>query len=223
MKPFKQLVAVLCSALMLGLSATTIAAEKKAALTPNEAKAKQAYALGVQAYIWGYPMVVMQKSRDAMTKSGDAPVTPDQFNKTGKFFAPVNQVATLHAPDPRMITIQPWDSKIIPNIEKAILNSTLGFNHSNDGTIIRVPVPTLTEEKRQQIVKLLKKMAEETKIAIRNERRASNDSIKKLEKNKEIAEDELKKSYEKTQKLTDENIKKIDKIAESKEREILEI
>ena len=94
MKSFKQSVsAVLCSALMLGLTATAIAAEKKAALTPDEAKAKQAYALGVQAYIWGYPMVVMQKSRDAMTKGGDAPVTPEQFNKTGKLFAPVNQVA----------------------------------------------------------------------------------------------------------------------------------
>ena len=85
--------AVLCSALILGLTATAIAAEKKAALTPDEAKAKQAYALGIQAYIWGYPMVVMQKSRDAMTKGGDAPVTPEQFNKTGKLFAPVNQVA----------------------------------------------------------------------------------------------------------------------------------
>ena len=94
MKSFKQSVtAVLCSALLLGFSATSIAAEKKAALTPDEAKAKQAYALGVQAYIWGYPMVVMQKSRDAMTKGGDAPVTPEQFNKTGKLFAPVNQVA----------------------------------------------------------------------------------------------------------------------------------
>ena len=93
MKSYKQSVAILCAALMLGLSATAIAAEKKAALAPDEAKAKQAYALGVQAYIWGYPMVVMQKSRDAMTKGGDAPVTPDQFNKSGKLFAPVNQVA----------------------------------------------------------------------------------------------------------------------------------
>ena len=94
MKPFKQAVsAVLCSVLMLGLTAAAMAAEKKAALTPDEAKAKQAYALGVQAYIWGYPMVVMQKSRDAMTEGGDAPVTPEQFNKTGKLFAPVNQVA----------------------------------------------------------------------------------------------------------------------------------
>jgi len=94
MNRFKQPVtAALCCALILGLSATATAAEKKAALTPDDAKAKQAYALGVQAYIWGYPMVVMQKSRDAMTKGGDAPVTPDQFDKTGKLFAPVNQIA----------------------------------------------------------------------------------------------------------------------------------
>ena len=95
MKPFKQAAtAVLCATLMLGLSATAIATEKKAALTPDEAKAKQAYALGVQAYIWGYPMVVMQKSRDAMTRAGDAPVTPEQFSKSGQFFAPVNQVGS---------------------------------------------------------------------------------------------------------------------------------
>ena len=136
---------------------------------------------------------------------------------------PVNQIATLHTPDPRMITIQPWDPKTIPVIEKAILNSTLGFNPSNDGTIIRVPVPTLTEERRQQIVKLVKKMAEDTKVAIRNERRTSNDAIKKLEKDKEIAEDETKKAYEKTQNLTNEIINKIDKITENKKREILEI
>ena len=94
MNSLKQSVtAVLCTALILGLSASTIAAEKKAALTPDEARAKQAYAIGVQAYIWGYPMVVMQKSRDAMTKGGDAPVTPDVFNQSGLLFAPVNQVA----------------------------------------------------------------------------------------------------------------------------------
>jgi ribosome recycling factor len=136
---------------------------------------------------------------------------------------PLLQLATVTAPEARVLNISPWDSKSIPAIEKAIQKSDLGMNPSNDGKIIRLVVPQLTEERRKDLVKLLKKQAEEAKVAVRNIRRDANDSIKKYKKDGDITEDELKKSEEDTQKTTDKYIKEIDRIAEAKEKEIMEV
>jgi len=136
---------------------------------------------------------------------------------------PINQLANITVPEPRVILIQPWDSKAINQIEKAILKSDLGINPSNDGKVIRLVVPQLTEERRKELVKLVKKMGEEVKVAIRNTRRDANDSYKKLKKDGKITEDELKKAEEDMQKCTDRMIKEIDKIIENKEKEIMEV
>ena len=136
---------------------------------------------------------------------------------------PLNQVATLSVPDPKTITIQPWEQRIIPDIEKAILQSDLGITPTNDGKIIRLNIPPLTEERRKQLVKVVRKRAEEARVAIRNIRREFNEELKKMEKNKEISEDQLKKDLDEVQKITDEHIKKVDKILESKENEIMEV
>ncbi len=134
----------------------------------------------------------------------------------------ISQVATVSTPDARTIVIQPYDRTMINDIEKAIRSADLGFNPQNDGTIIRIPVPPLTEERRKEFVKLCKKYAEEGKVAIRNVRRDQMDSLKKSEKTKEITEDERKRGEEEIQKLTDENIKNVDKILAAKEKELLE-
>ena len=136
---------------------------------------------------------------------------------------PLNQLANIAAPEPRVLTISPWDVKSIPLIEKAILKSDLGINPSNDGKMIRLVVPQLTEERRKELVKVVKKYAEDAKIAIRNIRREANDHLKKLKKEGDITEDELKKSEEDTQKTTDKYIKEVDKAMEAKEKEILEV
>lgn len=136
---------------------------------------------------------------------------------------PLNQVGTLSAPEPRLITIQPWEPSLIPAIEKAIMTSNMGFNPSNDGVMIRIPVPPLTEERRREIVKLIKKMAEEAKVIVRNIRRDANEVIKKLEKEKEISEDEAKRLTGKVQELTDEFIKEIDEVTAKKEKDVMEI
>jgi ribosome recycling factor len=136
---------------------------------------------------------------------------------------PLNQVATLNIPDPKQISIQPWDQKAIQDIEKAILKSDLGLTPMNDGKIIRISIPPLTEERRKDLVKVVKKKGEEGKVAIRNIRRDANDSLKKFEKDKEISEDELKKSLDEVQKMTDGYIKKVDETVEHKEQEIMEV
>ena len=136
---------------------------------------------------------------------------------------PLSGVASISAPEPRLIVIQPWDANIIPDIEKAIVNSNMGFNPSNDGKLIRIPIPQLTEERRKEFVKLIKKMAEEAKVVVRNERRDGNDKLKKLEKDKEISEDEQKKYQDQIQELTNEFVKEIDEIAAMKEKDIMEI
>jgi ribosome recycling factor len=136
---------------------------------------------------------------------------------------PLPQVATINVPEARLITISPFDPSMITDIEKAILSSGMGFNPSNDGKLIRIPVPQLTEERRKELVKLVKKMGEETKLAIRNERRSANDQIKKLEKNKEISEDDSKRAVADIQELTDEYIKKVDELTELKEKDIMAI
>lgn len=137
--------------------------------------------------------------------------------------APLNQVASLAVPESRLITIQPWDPSLIGEIEKAILKSDLGLNPTNDGKIIRIFIPPMTEERRKQLAKVLKKMAEERKIAVRNIRREGNEKFKALQKNKEIAEDDLHRQQEKIQKLTDNYIEKIDDLANKKEKEIMEV
>jgi ribosome recycling factor len=136
---------------------------------------------------------------------------------------PLNQLANVTAPEARVLMISPWDSKSIPAIEKAIQKSDLGMNPSNDGKIIRLVVPQLTEERRKDLVKSVKKLAEEAKVAVRNIRRDANDNLKKLKKEGDITEDELKKSEEDTQKITDKFIKEIDKLAELKDKEIMEV
>ena len=136
---------------------------------------------------------------------------------------PLNQLANIAAPEPRVLTISPWDAKSIPLIEKAILKSDLGINPSNDGKMIRLVIPQLTEERRKDLVKVVKKLGEESKVAIRNIRRDANEHLKKLKKDGEITEDNLKKSEENIQKITDKFIKEADKAVEVKEKEILEV
>jgi len=136
---------------------------------------------------------------------------------------PVNQLASISVPEARMLVIQPYDKTVLGDIEKAILKSDLGLTPANDGSIIRLSIPALTEERRKDLVKLVKKYAEEAKVAIRNIRRDGNDELKKLEKNGEITEDELRSNTDNVQKLTDEFIVKIDTVAKDKEKEIMEV
>lgn len=135
---------------------------------------------------------------------------------------PIDQVATISAPESRLITIQPWDQTIIGSVEKSILKSELGLTPMNDGKIIRISIPPLTEERRKELAKLARKMAEENKISIRNFRREANDMLKELKAEKEISEDELYRSQDDVQKITDEFIKKVDETTAQKEQEIIE-
>jgi len=136
---------------------------------------------------------------------------------------PLNQVATLTVPESRLIVIQPWDAQMIPVIEKSITSSGLGLNPVNDGKIVRIQIPMLTEERRIELVKTVKKMTEDARVAIRNIRRDYMDHVKSMEKNKEISEDDLKRCQEEIQKDTDNNIGNIEEIFKAKEKEILEI
>jgi ribosome recycling factor len=136
---------------------------------------------------------------------------------------PLNQVANLHVPEPSLITIQPWDVSQIGPIERAIRVSDLGLNPSNDGKLIRLPIPPLTEERRKELVKRLHGVAEHHRVAVRNIRRDGNEAVKKLLKDKKITEDDEKKAHDEIQKLTDAYMEKIDLAAKSKEKEILEI
>jgi ribosome recycling factor len=135
---------------------------------------------------------------------------------------PIDQVASLSVPESRLIMIKPWDQSIIGEIEKSILKSELGLTPMNDGKIIRISIPPLTEERRKELAKLAWKMAEESKISIRNYRREANEMLKELKAEKEISEDEMYKSQEDVQKLTDDFIKKIDDTTSEKEKEIIE-
>jgi ribosome recycling factor len=136
---------------------------------------------------------------------------------------PLNQVATLHVPEPSLITAQPWDVSQIGAIEKAIRAADLGLNPNNDGRVIRVPIPPLTEERRKEIVKRLHGIAEDHKVAARNVRRDANENIKKLLKDKVISEDDDRRAHDEVQKLTDGHITKLDQAAKAKEKEILEL
>ena len=136
---------------------------------------------------------------------------------------PVQQLASLSIPESRQIAIQPWEQRLIPEIEKAIMKSDLGLTPMNDGKLIRINIPILTEERRKQLVKIVKKRAEESKIAVRNIRRDGNEELKKLEKEEHISEDEVKKEHDEIQKITDSFIKKIDELLAHKENEIMEV
>jgi ribosome recycling factor len=136
---------------------------------------------------------------------------------------PLNQLATLHVPDATMITVQPWDVSQIAIIEKAIRGADLGLNPSNDGKVIRVPIPSLTEERRKDLVKKVHHIAEDHRVALRNVRRDSNEHLKKLLKDKLISEDEERRALEETQKLTDNYIQRLDQAVKTKEKEVLEI
>ena len=136
---------------------------------------------------------------------------------------PLNQVANLHVPEPSLITIQPWDVSQIAAIERAIRISDLGLNPANDGKIIRLPIPPLTEERRKEIVKKMHAGAEHHRVSVRNIRRDGNEAVKKLLKDKKITEDEDKRAHDEIQKMTDGYMDKIDAAVKTKEREILEI
>jgi ribosome recycling factor len=136
---------------------------------------------------------------------------------------PLNQIATIHAPEPTLLTVQPFDPSQLANIEKAIRSSELGLNPSNDGRLIRVPIPPLTEERRKQLVKVVHEIAEEHRTAVRNIRRDANDQLKKMLKEKKISEDAEKDGLDQIQKLTDEHIVKINELSEHKEKEIMTV
>lgn len=135
---------------------------------------------------------------------------------------PLNQMASVSVPEARLLLIQPWDVQVISDIEKAILKSELGVTPMNDGKVIRISMPPLSEERRRDLVKVVKKIAEEAKVALRNVRRDANDMLKDLKKEKEISEDEQFRAQDEVQKITDDYIKKVDETVDAKEKEILE-
>ncbi len=153
--------------------------------------------------------------------------TPDLLNKVMVNYygtpTPVNQMANISVPEARLLLIQPWDKSTLPEIEKAILKSDLGLSPSSDGSVIRLAIPQLTEERRKELVKLAKKKSEEGRVAIRNIRREANDSLKNKEKKGELREDELQRFLEEVQKLTDNYIKEIEQLTAKKEQEIMQV
>jgi len=136
---------------------------------------------------------------------------------------PLNQVANISVPEPRLIVIQPWDKNLTKDIEKAIMASDLGLNPNNDGILLRIPIPALTEERRKDLVRLVHKLAEEGRVSIRNVRRDANDHIKKGEKEHEISEDNSKRAMENVQEITDKYIKQVDDLVAIKEKEIMTV
>lgn len=136
---------------------------------------------------------------------------------------PLSQLGTLAIPEPRLITIQPWEKKLLPEIEKAIFKADLGLTPSSDGQLIRMAIPPLTEDRRKEMVKMLKRMTEETKVAVRNIRRDANDAVKKLAKDKEISEDDSKRVEKEIQDLTDKFVARADEVVAVKEKEVMEI
>ncbi|WP_353095276.1 ribosome recycling factor [Tissierella praeacuta] len=146
-------------------------------------------------------------------------ITVDYYGQ----ITPLKQVGSISSPEPRLLVIQPWDAKLIPAIEKEILKSDLGINPSNDGKVIRLLIPALTEERRKELTKLVKKNGENAKIAIRNIRRDLNEQLKKMEKSKEISEDDKKSAEAEIQKITDKFIEELDLVTKKKEDELMEI
>lgn len=136
---------------------------------------------------------------------------------------PINQVASVNAPEARLLVVQPWDKSIIADIEKAVMKSDLGLSTSNDGQVIRIPIPQLTEERRKELIKVVKSVGEEGRVAVRNIRRDANEHLKALEKNHEISKDDLQRDQGEIQKLTDKHIETIDNLLSAKEKEVLEV
>ncbi|RLC31256.1 ribosome recycling factor [Candidatus Woesebacteria bacterium] len=180
---------------------------------------------------------IYQETRESMDKSIDALKNEFKRVRTGRAspslldgirveyygtMTPLNQMASLSVPESRLITIQPWDVSVIKDIEKAILKSDLGLTPSNDGKLIRISIPPLTEEGRKQLVKVIYKKSEEHRIAVRNIRRDSNELLKGLKKDGEISEDDAFRAQDQVQKITDKYIKLIDDVCKEKEKEILE-
>lgn len=181
---------------------------------------------------------VKKQSEDRMRKAIQA--LTDEFNgiRTGRASAalfdkirveyygqqtPLNQVATISVPEPRLVVIQPWDRAVLGEIEKAIQKSELSVNPSNDGKVIRISIPPLTEQRRQEYVKLARNKAEASRVSIRNVRRDANEDLKKLQKDSQISEDESKRAQDDVQKLTDKYIAEVARLLEAKEKEILEV
>ena len=180
---------------------------------------------------------IYQDTRESMGKSIEALINEFKRVRTGRAslsildgikvdyygtLTPLNQMATLAVPESRLITIQPWDVSVIKDIEKAILKSDLGLTPTNDGKILRISIPPLTEERRKELVKLVHKMCEDHKVSVRNIRRDSNELLKSLKNDGDISEDDAFKSQDEVQKITDEHIKLIDECDTKKEKEILE-
>ena len=180
---------------------------------------------------------IYHETRESMDKSIDSLKNEFKRVRTGRAspslldgirveyygtMTPLNQMASLSAPESRLITIQPWDVSVIKDIEKAILKSDLGLTPSNDGKLIRISIPPLTEEGRKQLVKVIYKKSEEHRVAVRNIRRDSNDLLKGLKKESEISEDDAFRAQDQVQKITDKYIKLIDDVCKEKEKEILE-
>ena len=181
---------------------------------------------------------IVKQSDEKMSKSFESMIHSFSKTRTGRATAsilddikvnyygaptPIKQLSNVNIPEPRMITIQPYDKSTLSEIEKAILAANMGITPENDGNIIRLPFPALTEDKRKEIVKQIKKIAEDTKIAIRNIRRDQNEVVKKMKKNSELTEDQEKKVLEDIQKSTDKWIDKVDEVTRNKEKEILEV
>jgi len=180
---------------------------------------------------------IYQETKESMSKTVEALNRELQRIRTGRASlsvldgikvdyygtpTPLNQMATLAVPESRQITIQPWDASVIKDIEKAILKSDLGLTPSNDGKILRISIPPLTEERRKELVKVIHKICEDHKVTVRNIRRDSNELLKSLKKDGDISEDEAFRSQDEVQKITDEHIKLIDECYSEKEKEILE-
>ncbi len=136
---------------------------------------------------------------------------------------PLKQIASISAPDARAIMVQPWDRQALRDIERSLMQSEMGFNPSNDGNVITVPIPPLTQERRREMVRLLKRKAEDSKVAVRNVRRDGVDSLRKMERDKAISQDESRRSQDTLQKTTDSHIKTIDEVSAGKEAEIMEV
>ena len=181
---------------------------------------------------------VMKETRAAMQKGIDSMKASLQKVRTGRAsislldglmveyygsMTPINQLANLSAPEPRLLTVQPWDRASMSAVEKAILKSELGLTPSNDGVIIRIPVPPLNEERRRELVKMVKKHAEDYKVEVRNHRRDAIAMLKELEKEKQISQDDAKRGQDDVQALTDDFIKRIDELLALKEKEIMEV
>jgi ribosome recycling factor len=196
-------------------------------------------AKGVPVFIGGAAMEKVNKeAEDKMKKAVKA--LEDEFKtiRTGRASAalfdnirvdyyeqkvPLNQVATISIPEARLVIIQPWDRSVLSEIEKAIQKSELSLNPNNDGKVIRVAIPPLTEERRKELVKVAKNIAEKSRVSIRNIRRDANEELKKLQKDSEISEDQAKRGMDEIQKLTDRLIEEVNEVLQSKEKEIMEI